>query len=162
MRKIQHHADLVNGEVFVGDKELSFRDVYISGPLFTLGERAYLEQIADVCSAIGLSTYLPHRDVGFGPAIGEKAKQYFCEDLAMLQKSRYVVAVIDGSDTDSGTAWEVGFSYASRKRIIGIREDIRHSEINPMVACSLRLVHSLDELQMALKTLNTEDVEKTQ
>ncbi|MHA1951354.1 MAG: nucleoside 2-deoxyribosyltransferase [Candidatus Thorarchaeota archaeon] len=130
--------------------ERSWRDVYISGPLFTPAERTYLEQIDNLCNEMGLSTYLPHRDAGFGAAVDEQAEEYFCSDLAMLKKSRCVIAVINGSDIDSGTAWEIGFSYSAKKYLIGLREDVRDGEINPMIACSLRLTHSLEELHAAL------------
>ena len=128
----------------------SCRDVYISGPLFTPAERTYLEQIDHLCKEMGLSTYLPHRDVGFGPARKEKAKHYFAIDLSMLQKSRCIIAVVNGADIDSGTAWEIGFSYSSGKYLIGIREDIRDIEINPMLVCTLILTRSFEDLHSEL------------
>lgn len=134
------------------DKEQKYRDVYISGPLFTPAERSYLEQIDSLCQKIGLSTYLPHRDAGFGPASEKQAKHYFDQDLWMLQNSHCVVAVINGADIDSGTAWEIGFSYSSGKHLIGIREDIRDVEINPMLICTLILTRSLEELHSELVT----------
>jgi len=134
------------------DKEQKYRDVYISGPLFTPAERSYLEQIDNLCQKIGLFTYLPHRDVGFDPAREKQAKHYFDQDLWMLQNSHCVVAVINGADIDSGTAWEIGFSYSSGKHLIGIREDIRDVEINPMLICTLILTRSLEELHSELVT----------
>ena len=138
------------------DKEQKYRDVYISGPLFTPSEREYLEQIDSLCQKIGLSTYLPHRDVGFGPAREEQAKHYFDQDLWMLQNSHCVVAVINGADIDSGTAWEVGYGFSSDKYIIGIREDIRDSEINPMLICSVKITHSFGHLRDELIKWKTE------
>jgi len=101
---------------------------------------------------MGLSTYLPHRDVGFGPVSEKQAKHYFDQDLWMLQNSHCVVAVINGADIDSGTAWEIGFSYSSGKYLIGIREDIRDVEINPMLVCTLILTHSFEDLHSELVT----------
>jgi len=123
------------------------RDIYISGPLFTPAERKYLEEIAKLCQTIGLSTHLPHRDAGFGPARGSQAEHYFKADIQMLQNSRCVVAVLNGPDIDSGTAWEIGFSYSNGKQIFGIQEDIRDIEINPMLVCSLNMTHSIEELK---------------
>ena len=130
--------------------ECAPRDVYISGALFTPAERAYLERIDDLCRGIGLSTYLPHRDAGFGPAKDDRAQYYFGQDVHMLQNSACVVAVIDGADIDSGTAWEIGFSYASSKHIVGIREDVRDGELNPMLACTVSIARSFDELRRML------------
>lgn len=125
----------------------SQRDVYISGPLFTPAERGYLEQIDNLCQTIGLSNYLPHRDAGFGPAREKQAEHYFNQDMLMLRNVRCVVAVVNGADIDSGTAWEIGFAYSSGKYLIGIREDVRDTEINPMLACSLNMTHSIEELK---------------
>ena len=42
-----------------------------------------------------------------------------------LDWSEAVVAVMDGSDPDSGTAWERGYAYARGKPIITFRSDFR-------------------------------------
>ena len=126
------------------------RDVYISGPLFTPPERAYLESVDAVCVALGLTTYLPHRDAGLALAKGSVARTFFDRDLAMMKQSRGVVAVLNGAEIDSGTAWEVGYACASRKMVLGIREDLRIAEVNLMLSCSMRIVTSLDELRAAL------------
>lgn len=132
---------------------ISNRDIYLSGPLFTPAERAYLEEIDKICQFLGLSTYLPHRDAGFGPAVGASAKQFFVKDLEMLIHSKHVVAVLNGPDVDSGTVWEIGYAYARKKPILGIREDIRIGELNIMVDYSMKIVKSFSELESQLKEL---------
>jgi nucleoside 2-deoxyribosyltransferase len=42
-----------------------------------------------------------------------------------LNSSDIVVAVLDGVDVDSGTAWEIGYAYAKGKPVIGLRTDFR-------------------------------------
>ena len=140
----------------MNNKDRDFRDVYISGPLFTPIERTYLEQIDNICADLGLTTYLPHRDVGFGPAKGNQSDFYFQQDVSILRKSECIVAVLNGSDIDSGTAWEVGYGFSSDKYIIGIREDVRDCEINPMLICSVKITHSFDQLRGELIKLKTE------
>lgn len=132
-------------------EDLPCRDVYISGPLFTPAERYYLEHIDRLCVEIGLSTYLPHRHAGFGPATAEHCERYFKSDLLMLKRSHGVVAVINGA-VDSGTAWEIGFSFSLGKHLLGIREDIRNFELNPMIACTLKIASSFHELRELLLT----------
>ena len=39
-----------------------------------------------------------------------------------------MVAVLDGSDADSGTAWECGFAYARSRPIVAVRTDFRGGE----------------------------------
>jgi nucleoside 2-deoxyribosyltransferase len=43
----------------------------------------------------------------------------------LLKQSQIVVAILDGSDVDSGVASEIGYAYALRKKIIGYRSDYR-------------------------------------
>ncbi|MFX0200949.1 MAG: nucleoside 2-deoxyribosyltransferase [Candidatus Hodarchaeota archaeon] len=132
---------------------ISKRDIYLSGPLFTPAERAYLEKIDKICQFLGLSTYLPHRDAGFRPAVGASAKKFFTKDLEMLNHSKHVVAVLNGPDVDSGTAWEIGYAYACKKTLLGIREDIRIGDLNIMIDCSIKVVKSFSELERQLKEL---------
>jgi nucleoside 2-deoxyribosyltransferase len=44
---------------------------------------------------------------------------------SMIKASQIVVAILDGSDIDSGVSAEIGYAYALRKKIIGYRSDIR-------------------------------------
>lgn len=44
--------------------------VYIAGPLFTQGDRWFLEKIDDSLQNHGFVTYLPHRDGGLCPSDG--------------------------------------------------------------------------------------------
>lgn len=129
------------------------RDIYISGPLFTHAERAYLEAIDELCRKFGYATYLPHRDAGFAEARGPLRKRFFTKDLRMLLDSRVVVAVFNGAEVDSGTAWEVGFAYAHDKPVLGIREDLRMSEVNLMLTESARMLSSKASLARRLRSL---------
>jgi len=129
------------------------RDVYISGPLFTAPERAYLEVIDKACQDRSYSTYLPHRDAGYAKARGSLRRKFFLADIRMLRNSRMVVAVLNGAEVDAGTAWEVGFAFAQKKPIVGIREDLRMHEINLMLTGSLELVSSIQALGRRLDTI---------
>lgn len=68
-----------------------------------------------------------------------------------LRNADIVVAVLDGPDIDSGTAFEIGFAYSKRKCLVGIRTDPRisgssiHSEtstINLMIEYALNHFHT--------------------
>ena len=47
-----------------------------------------------------------------------------------IDKSNGLVAILDGTDVDSGTASEIGYSYGKRKIIVGYRGDFRLSADN--------------------------------
>jgi nucleoside 2-deoxyribosyltransferase len=43
----------------------------------------------------------------------------------MIKASKFIVAILDGPDVDSGVAAEIGYAYALHKKIIGYRSDMR-------------------------------------
>jgi nucleoside 2-deoxyribosyltransferase len=49
---------------------------------------------------------------------------------AAIDAARAVVAVLDGTDVDSGTAAEIGYAFARGKLIVGYRGDFRLSADN--------------------------------
>jgi len=98
--------------------------LYVAGPLFDPGERWYLEQVDVLCCELGFRTYLPHRDGGIKSETTD-FKAIFMADLRALEAADLVVAVLNGPDIDSGTAWEMGVAYARGCPIIGLHEDIR-------------------------------------
>jgi nucleoside 2-deoxyribosyltransferase len=54
-----------------------------------------------------------------------------------------VIALLDGSQVDDGTAWEIGYAFARGIPVYGIRTDSRsagetgHSRVNAMIEGSL-------------------------
>ena len=132
--------------------------IYVAGPLFTEGQRWLLERIDAVCQEQGFETYLPHRDAGLFDRDSDSLF-FFEQDLRQLRESAVVVAVLNGDDVDSGTAWEMGYFYARiGGPIVGYVHDSRKphpkAQINPMVVNSLHaLVHDLDALAEVLAGL---------
>ena len=51
----------------------------------------------------------------------------FAKDLAWLDWADGVVAIVDGPDPDSGTAWECGYAYGMGKPVVLFRSDLRDS-----------------------------------
>jgi nucleoside 2-deoxyribosyltransferase len=71
----------------------------------------------------------------------------FEDCIEMVQQCDAVVAILDGADSDSGTCVELGYAYALRKPIVGVRTDFRGSEdrgLNLMVShvCSVLIVET--------------------
>ena len=137
--------------------------VYVAGPLFDPGERWYLEHVDALCRDLGLRTYLPHRDSGLKAGAVTDFAGIFAADLAALEAADLVVAVWNGSDVDSGSAWEIGFAYARQVPVIGLHEDIRIqdalAQVNIMVSQSAQVIcGSLAALRVALEGWPNRDV----
>ncbi len=105
-----------------------FKKVYIAGPLFNTHEKRYLEKIAKELESNGFECFLPHRDqkgvseeeltqLTMSTATKEKI---FNNDIDALKNADLTVALLTGQDIDSGTAAEIGFSYANKKPIVAI------------------------------------------
>jgi len=79
-----------------------------------------------------------------------------------IEESDWMLAVLDGSDVDSGTAAEIGYAAALNKKICGYRSDFRRCGDNDGAIVNLqveyfilnsggRIVSSLSELKEELK-----------
>jgi len=129
--------------------------VYVAGPLFDEGERWFIEKVDQLIRDRGFDTFLPHRDNP--PKTADNVHQIFENDKGGIDRCHLVVANLNGLATDDGTAWEMGYAYATGKYTIGLYTDWRArfpnttEVVNLMMQCSMdRLVRSLDELQQAL------------
>jgi nucleoside 2-deoxyribosyltransferase len=129
---------------------------YIAGPLFNEGERWFDEQIEARASALGLITFLPHRDGKEGAMKNaDNIARIFAEDVRAIDETDLVIANLNGITTDDGTAWELGYAYARGKHLVGVYTDWRlqfeHQTVNLMIESSLnKVVRSLDELSAYL------------
>ncbi len=134
------------------------KKIYVAGPLFTSGERWYLEQVDQVCRNAGFETYLPHRDAGLAGADESSCKACFMKDKQILDEIDLVVAVLNGTDVDSGTAWEIGYATARCVPVLGIYDDKRlraaQSALNPMIHFSVKICADLEDLSQKLKVLS--------
>ncbi|MDY0267301.1 MAG: nucleoside 2-deoxyribosyltransferase [Methanimicrococcus sp.] len=132
--------------------------VYLAGALFSQAEKDFNEKIQKMLTELGFSVFLPQEDAqdDKGQRDERRHKLIFNNCFSGLQKSDLVVAVLDGTDVDSGTAWELGYAYAQKKPIIGIRTDFRiqtpGESVNLMILETLTdFVHDLNELKQAAK-----------
>ena len=129
--------------------------VYLAAPLFSLAERRYNIQLADLLRRNCYEVYLP-QDSGDDSHKREwdAHKAIFGQNLAALDSSDVVVAVIDGPDADSGTAWEMGYAFSKGIPVVSLRTDFRkagyHEEVNLMLEHSSTVVHSEEGLVAAL------------
>jgi nucleoside 2-deoxyribosyltransferase len=146
--------------------------IYLAGPFFSEAEREWTKklkgQIEGLATDSGCKVQViwPYELITQEEidAQGESAKQeIFSRCKAHLEDSDLVIAVMDGSQVDDGTAWEIGYCYAlKRGKIIGIRTDFRRAGesegamVNAMIECSCdRIVQSVDELLKMISHLLT-------
>ena len=135
--------------------------VFIAGPLFSQAEREFNLKVDTFLRKHGFETFLPQREVGElrKRVRREKREATIYEvDLKGIEKADVVVAILDGPDVDSGTAFEIGYACARGKPVIGIKTDTRvfahKEEVNLMLAQSLRaLVKDQAGLLRELKKL---------
>jgi nucleoside 2-deoxyribosyltransferase len=134
--------------------------VYLAAPLFSEAERSYNRSIEELLRKNFFDVYLPQQ-AGDDSEIRDKAEQglIFSKNLKALESADIIVAIIDGADADSGTAWEMGYAFARGKKVIGLRTDFRrsgnHEKVNFMLEESAIVVtntnHLLDEIKSPLK-----------
>ena len=107
--------------------------LYFAGPLFTTAEREWNAEVTAALSAAGHEVFLPQEKEP-----GKDGPGIFAADVGGIDWADALVAIMDGMDADSGTAWEVGYSFR-KKPIVLVRTDFRAmagdaGAYNPMLA----------------------------
>ncbi|RKT45633.1 nucleoside 2-deoxyribosyltransferase [Thiocapsa rosea] len=133
------------------------RVIYLAGPLFTEAERDWhrktkgllLEQASQRGEPIEIvwpyELITPEEIAALG--VGSRA-EIFRRCKTELDRADVLIALLDGTQVDDGTAWEIGYFFATKAAeatIIGIRTDFRrageseHAIVNAMVeiACDV-------------------------
>ncbi len=100
--------------------------LYLAAPLFTAAERKYNTYLCGLLEEVGYNVFLPQRDVPqYEANKPHSPARIFDADLAGLRNVNCVVAICDGADVDSGTAWECGYAYSRGIPVIALRTDFR-------------------------------------
>lgn len=129
--------------------------IYLAAPLFSEAERTYNSRIAALLRENLFEVYLP-QDAGDDSAARDTAvhHQLFSANVSALERADIVVALIDGADADSGTAWEMGHAHALGKPVIALRTDFRwvgrSERVNLMLEQSSDVVTTPEELLEAI------------
>jgi nucleoside 2-deoxyribosyltransferase len=93
--------------------------IYFAAPLFSAAERDWNLSLASALRAAGHDVFLPQEQEA-----GLDAPAIFATDVSGIDWADMILAIMDGADPDSGTAWEVGYAYR-KKPIVLVRTDIR-------------------------------------
>jgi nucleoside 2-deoxyribosyltransferase len=116
--------------------------IYFAGPLFSAAERDWNAALTDRLRAAGHEVFLPQDQEK-----GKDAAGIFAHDVGGIDWADVLVAIMDGSDPDSGTAWECGYAYG-KKPVVQVRTDFRAFDdpgypYNPMLTGSATVVLEL-------------------
>ena len=127
------------------------RTVYLAAPLFSEAECDFNRKLRDEISRTGFfKVYLPQEDSNNVKDETKRQEIIFGNNIALINKSDMVVAAIDGTDIDSGTAWEIGYAFARGIPVVGLRTDFRtlglEGKVNLMIERSIIICHSIPEL----------------
>ncbi len=133
------------------------RKIFLAGPLFNEAEREFNAKAATRLRSEGFEVWLAQEKGLLKQGTDPEKKYLFEEDLKALRESDFIVAILDGNDVDAGTAFELGYAYASGKPLYGLKTDYRSfspiENVNLMIEVPVRhIFRSLDEVIAALKS----------
>ena len=114
--------------------------IYLAAPLFDITQRTTNRLIAKAIAEKmpGFEVVLP-QDIKYHDKFNDKRAFGAIYDACIkgIEGAAAVVAILDGADADSGTAFEVGYARARNVPVIGVRTDYRPNQeggLNLMLA----------------------------
>ena len=139
---------------------LIMHTIYQAGPLFTQAEQAWHKTLSARLRDAGHKVIWPGdllTDEQVKEAGANATSLIFNACKQGLEGCTCVVALLDGTQVDDGTAWEIGYAHAKGLPVYGIRTDFRHagetqhSTVNSMIeGCLAGLARSVEELLAVL------------
>lgn len=114
--------------------------IYFAAPLFTKGEIDFNLKLATELREQGYKIYLPQE------ACTGITDPYQLYDTCIqgLDGAGMVLIILDGTDGDSGSCFEMGYAFAKGLPIVGLRTDFRGS--GEHMGLNLMLTHSCTHL----------------
>ena len=116
--------------------------IYLAAPLFNEFERNRNFALASALENFE-PIFLPQRDGGLlvdavraGEAVDAAETEVFLRDVAAIDRSSLMVAVLDGAVVDEGVAFELGYAFAQGISCVGLQTDSRRqlpTGNNPMI-----------------------------
>ncbi len=148
--------------------------IYFAGPLFTDYERDFISKSAVKLRENGIDPFVPHESpkVEIPNDPRSPGKRCLDNDFAGISAGSAMLAIVNGTEVDDGTACEIGIFYTlmqtdpTKKGIVALHTDWRTSEtgegkpLNLFVKGCLEkvgvIVHSLDDAVRQLKAWEAE------
>lgn len=101
--------------------------IYIASPFFDEAgiEQGYVEEVEKVLEGMGQTYFSPMRsdqneNGKENKAVGSRGWSIhtFTQDIKMIDWCEVVVGIYHGNYSDSGTAFELGYAYATKKPVV--------------------------------------------
>ncbi|MBS9335940.1 nucleoside 2-deoxyribosyltransferase [Fructobacillus papyrifericola] len=125
--------------------------VYLAGPFFSETQIAQVKRLekalADHPQIGDVFSPRKHQHEEYELFSPEWQKVTFASDVKAIDEADVIVALsdFDGADTDSGTAWELGYAFAKQIPVVTIKED--DETLNLMLAKSLTAyLHKVEDV----------------
>jgi nucleoside 2-deoxyribosyltransferase len=122
--------------------------VYFAGPLFTQAEWRWNARLIEALRKEGYEVIAPQEEAT-GMLEGRTSfdpHALFQANVDGIKRCNVVVAVLDGADADSGTAWECGYAHREGRPVVALRTDLRAGGDDPKAAVNLMMSQSWKEL----------------
>ena len=130
--------------------------IYQSGPLFSAAEQAFHRTLACRLREAGHTVIWPGdllTEAQVTDAGPQAPRLIFTACRGALDGCTCMVALLDGTQVDDGTAWEIGYAYARDLPIYGLRTDARragetpYSRVNSMIqGCLTGFARGVEDL----------------
>ena len=134
--------------------------IYLAGALFSLAEQDFNFRLKDELEThFNVEVFFPQIEC---KGLEDNPTKIFEKCKEGIDESNIMIAILDGADVDSGTAWEIGYGYVRNKTVIGIRTDFRQRGddfgLNCMISESLDFLIEENNMGDIINTL--EDISK--
>ncbi|MBR1973320.1 MAG: nucleoside 2-deoxyribosyltransferase [Candidatus Methanomethylophilaceae archaeon] len=107
--------------------------IYFAAPMFCQAELDFNELLALLLRENGHEVYLPQEntpDVDLSPETGKAGRRsVFLEDITAIDNCDTLLFIMDGRVPDEGACFELGYAYAKGKTCVGLKTDVRTSEL---------------------------------
>lgn len=122
--------------------------IYLASPLFNVQQKARINKVVQTLRSAGHEVYSPMEHEipnAWNMPNHEWAQAVYEEDVKNLNKADTVVAIYEGMDSDTGTAWEIGYAVALKKKVYVIIEDASKIQSLMVVNGADAVFHSIGE-----------------
>lgn len=123
--------------------------VYLASPFFNEDEIAVYNKVIETLRVQGFDVFVPREHtIPNGWDLPNKiwAENVFAVDILGIQNADVIVVLNFGMYSDSGTAWECGYAYALKKKVINVCVGCDKDVFSLMMLNGSNIVVSLDDL----------------